>query len=84
MRNVERRQVEQFERPEPKTGLVLEDAIDRREVRHAFARDAQRLRAVAAPRVIDDEAGRVLGLHGAVAHLRGIAGERACRLPHPS
>ncbi len=77
MRYVERGQIEQFERPEPETRLFAHDAIDIREARNAFSRDAQAFGVHAASGVIDDEARHVLCAHRRVAH---VARERHQRI----
>ncbi len=61
--------------PSLKAHLVFQDAVDGGEVGHAFAHHAQGLGAVAAPGVVDDEAGRVLRGHGGVAELAGEGGQ---------
>ena len=76
MRHVQRRQVHQLEGPELEADLVAQDAVDGGEVGHAFAHDAQGLRAKAAPGVVHDKAWGVLCLHGGVAHGFGIGGQR--------
>ena len=63
MRDVEARQVEQLEGAQAESGAIAQDAVDPVEFRDAFSENAQRLGAVAAARVVDDEAGSVLRAH---------------------
>ena len=55
--------------------MVAQDAVNRREIGHALAHDAQGFGAIAATCVVDDEAGGVLRLNRRVAHLAGIVGQ---------
>lgn len=71
MRDVERSQIQQLERPEPETGLLAHDAVDVRETRDAFARHAQAFGVHAAPGVIHDEARHVFRAHRRVTHAAG-------------
>ena len=75
MRDVERGQIHQFERPKAKAGLVLQDAVDGREIGDAFTDDSQRLGTETAARMVDDKARRVVRAHCAVAHLHGVFGQ---------
>ena len=68
MRNIERGQVEQLERPEPESRLLAHDPVDVGETRDAFARDPQAFGIHPASGVIDDEAGHVLRAHRRVPH----------------
>ncbi len=72
VRHVQGRQVKQLEGAKPEADLVAQDAVDGGEIGNAFADDAQGFGAIATARVVDDEAGRVLGLHRGVAHLAGV------------
>ena len=77
VRNIQSGQIHQFERAELEAGLIAQDAVYGGEIGDTLADDAQRFGAVAAPGMVDDEAGRVLRLHRRVAHLPGVAGQRA-------
>ena len=72
MRDIQRGQVHQLERPKPESGLIAQDAVNRGEIGNALADDAQRFGAVAPPGMVDDEAWRVLRQHGRMPHLAGI------------
>ena len=75
VRNVEPRQVHEFERAELEADLVFQDAVDRGEVGHTLTHDTQRLCAVGTPGVVHDETRCVLRLYGCVAHLPCIFGQ---------
>ena len=68
MRHVQRGQIHQFKRAELEADLVFQYAVNGGEVGDALRHDAQRLGAVAAPGVVDDEARCVLCAHRLVAH----------------
>ena len=74
--HVETDQVHQAEGAEAEARRVDQDAVDGREVRDPFGEHAHRLRRVAAPGVIDDEARRVLAAHRRVAVAPRERGER--------
>ena len=76
VRHVEPGEVEELERPHPEAGAVAQDAVDLVELGDAFAQRLQRLGAEAAPGVIHDEAGRVLGPDRRVAAPAREGGER--------
>ena len=68
VRHVQGGQVEQFERAEFEAHLVFQYPVDGGEISNAFGRCAQGLCDVTAPRVVDDETGRVFGPHPLVTH----------------
>ena len=75
VRDVQSCQVKQFKGAEFEADLVAQDAVNRCEIGHALAHDAQGLGAIAATGVVDDEAGGVLRLNRCVAHLAGKLGQ---------
>ena len=74
MRYVQRGQIHQLKRAELEAGLVAQNAVNRHKIGHALRHNPQRLGAKTAPRVVDDEARRVSGLHRFVPHLNGVIG----------
>ena len=69
MRDIQCRQVHQLEWAEPETHLILEDAVDGREISYTLAGNPQCFGAVAPAGVVDDKAGGVLGRYRGMTEL---------------
>ena len=65
-----------FEGAHAKPRTLAQDPVDLAEIGYALGDNAQRLGAVAAAGVVDDEPRRILCAHGLVSHAPGERGQR--------